>query len=83
MRNVNCHKDYVDLTVDLKRYYDTCAEEQEIDGFIADLLLTHSKKADIPPVLIEICVTHPCDDEKRKSGLKIIEVTIKKEQEVE
>ena len=82
LRNVNCHKDYVDLTVDLKRYYDTCAEEQEIDGFIADLLLTNSKKADIPPVLIEICVTHPCDDEKRKSGLKIIEVTIKKEQEV-
>ena len=50
---------------DLKQYYDTCTEETEINGFIADLLLTNSKSPNAAPILIEICVTHACEDEKR------------------
>ena len=82
LRNIYCKQDYIELTLDLKQYYDTCTEECEIDGFIADLLLTNSKNTNLPPILIEICVTHSCTEEKRDSGLRIIEVTIKKEQEL-
>lgn len=67
---------------DLKQYYDTCTEETEINGFIADLLLTNSKSPNAAPILIEICVTHACEDEKRNSGLKIIEIKIKNEDEI-
>lgn len=82
LRNIYCKQEYIKLILDLKRYYDTCTEECIMDGFIADLLLTNSKKANLPPVLIEICVTHSCTEEKRNSGLRIIEVTIKKEQDL-
>ena len=45
-------------TFDLKQYYDTCKEEQEINGYIADLMLTSSEYPKREPVLIEIQVTH-------------------------
>lgn len=82
LRNVNCHKDYERAEIDLKKYYDTCSVEANINGFIADILLTNSKNPKIQPVLIEICVTHACEEEKLYSGLKIIEIAIKKEQDV-
>lgn len=66
----------------MKQYYDTCTEEAEINGFIADLLLTNSKSTNLVPVLIEVCVTHACDEEKRNSGLKIIEIKIKNEEDI-
>lgn len=78
--------------INLKDYYDTCEEESPVKGFeeesldkvfIADILLTNSTKPDIEPVLIEICVSHPCDEEKRNSGLKIIEIKIRNEQEID
>lgn len=80
-RNPHCHEDNYQSIVDLKRYYDTCTEEAPIKGFIADLLLTNSKKPSIEPVLIEICVSHPCDDDKRNSGLRIIEIKVKKDEQ--
>ena len=70
------------MEIDLKQFYDTCTEEAQIDGFVADLLLTNSNNPKIQPLLIEICVTHACEEDKIKSGLKIIEITIKKEKEV-
>lgn len=82
LRNVYCHKEHEKTTIDLKKYYDTCTEEAGVGGFIADLLLTNSKKPDIDPVLLEVCVTHACEDEKVASGLKIIELKVKKEQDV-
>ncbi len=82
LRNSNCDHKGVMHEVDLKRYYDTCRLEAPIKGFIADLLLTSSHDASIPPTLIEICVTHPCSDEKRASGLKIIELKIGTEQDI-
>ena len=45
--------------------------------------LTNSKNPNIPPTLIEICVTHPCEDEKKESELKIIEISIKTEKDIE
>lgn len=82
LRNVNCHKEYERAEIDLKKYYDTCSIEANIKGFIADILLTNSQNSNIEPVLIEICVTHACEEEKLNSGMKIIEISIKKEQDV-
>ncbi len=67
---------------DLKKYYDTCTEEQKIGDFIADILLTNSKKKTVPPVAIEICVTHKSTEEKLKSGLRIIELRVKSEDDL-
>ena len=82
-RNYNCQKEHETNQVDLKEYYDTCTIETTIKGFVADLLLTNSKDTSIPPTLIEICVTHPCEDKKKESGLKIIEISIKTEKDIE
>ncbi len=82
LRNAKCNDDYSTTTVDLKQYYDTCQEEMPIDGFIADLLLTSSNNPHIPPILIEVCVSHPCEPKKRESGLKIIEMKIRNEEDI-
>ena len=81
-RSSDCHRDRQMESFNLKTYYDTCNEEVSINRFIADLLLTNSQNAAIPPILIEICVTHKCEDNKRASGLKIIELTIENEQDI-
>ena len=82
LRNYNCYKENEIYTIDLKEFYDTCTVETTIEGFVADLLLTNSQKPSIKPVLLEICVTHPCDNIKKKSGLKIIEIHIKTEKDI-
>ncbi len=70
-------------TYDLKDYYDTCSLEEPIDGFIADLLLTSQKNTPIPPVLIEIQVTHKCDVVKLESDHRIIEIKITSEEDID
>ena len=69
-------------TFNLKEFYDTCTEEQEVDGFIADLLLTDSSGKYKQPVLLEIVVTHKSTKEKRTSGHKIVEIKVKEEADV-
>lgn len=81
-RNIQCRKERSYNTVDLKKYYDTCTEEAPIKGFIADILLTNSKNPNVEPILIEVCVSHPCDEDKRNSGLKIIEISIRDEEDI-
>lgn len=71
---------------DLKSYYQTCEIEKQVKGkdgvaYIADICLC-SNNANFPPVLIEICVTHPCSEAKKLSGLKIIEIPIRKETDI-
>lgn len=66
----------------LKKYYDTCQEEQRADNFIADLKISSSHNADLAPVIIEIYVSHKCTLPKKGSGLKIIEVRIKDESDI-
>lgn len=80
-RTHRCREELSTNKVDLKKYYDTCTEEAPINGYVADLLLKNSKNIKIEPTLIEVCVSHPCDEEKRNSGLRIIEIRIKDEQD--
>lgn len=72
----------VEESFNLKDYYDTCIDEQEIDGFVADLLLTDSTGKHKQPVMVEILVTHKSTIEKRDSGHKIIEIKIKEESDI-
>ena len=68
----------------LKNFYDTCMEEAPIKGFVADLLLSKYDNKDREPVLIEVLVTHACEPEKIRSGLKIIETTkIESEEDID
>lgn len=69
-------------TYDLRKTYDTCTEEQTIGNYRADLLLTSSTKPETPPVLIEIFVTHKCEEEKVDSNNRIVEIPIKTEEDI-
>lgn len=69
-------------TYDLHKNYDTCNEEQSIGNYRADLLLTSFTKPETPPILIEILVTHKCEETKINSGEKIIEIRIKNEDDI-
>lgn len=64
---------------DLKKYYDTCDLEAENGGYIADVLLRSSTNPERKPCFIEIAVTHPCEENKIKSGIKIVEIQIPKD----
>ena len=73
--------------VNLKKWYDHCEKEKGITGkygekYVADILLT-SSKPNVPPLLLEIFVTHPCPLDKRASGLKIAELKIEDESDIE
>lgn len=78
-------------TIDLKRYYDTCTEEEgyykELPGgkkkYIADLYLSNSQEPNKPPVCIEVWVTHECTEEKKINGGHIIEIKINKEEDAQ
>ena len=76
-----CHT-YKLETFDLKEFYDTCEEEKSVGDYIADLLLTNSSKPDREPVLFEIQVSHKSTPQKRDSGLRIIEIRIKTEEDI-
>lgn len=69
-------------TYDLHKIYDDCKEEQSIRNFRADLLLTSSTKPSTPPILIEVFVTHKCEERKINSEERIIEVTIKDDEDI-
>lgn len=66
--------------------YISCTEEKTVKTkngtFIADLLLENSKLEE-DPILIEVCVTHPCTQEKIDSGFRIIEVKIETEDTID
>ena len=68
--------------IDLHKYYDTCEEEKGVDGFVADLRLTHSLYPNRKPILIEVFVKHKCTEKKIHSGNKIIEVSVDSEESI-
>ncbi len=67
---------------DLRRYYDTCEIEATYNQYRADLLLTSSTKPKLDPVLIEIMVTHKCTEDKIKDGVRIIEISVQSEEQI-
>lgn len=73
--DLKCDKFYV-KEADLKQEYDTCEEEVEYKGFVGDIVLKDSKRPEKEPLFIEIDYTHPCDEEKIASGIRIIEFKV-------
>ena len=67
---------------DLKKNYDQISVEEPIGGFVADLLLKDSRDKH-SPFLIEIWVTHECEEEKRQSGYPILEIKVENEFDIE
>ena len=72
---------FEDTIINLKSYFDSCTIEKGYNGFIADILL-ESTKSVVPPLMVEIAVTHPCSIEKIESKTPIFEITIKNEDDV-
>lgn len=78
-----------DIKSDLKNWngkivYDVCDEEKPYGGFKPDLLLSCSSKPNRERVFIEIFKTHASEENKLRSGYRIIEtVPIKSEAEIE
>lgn len=89
-KGVNCIINTQGRTIrkgfDLRNFYFDAKREVlfTINGqtFKADILCKCKKKKQ-DPLFIEICVTHPCTEEKKTSGLKIIELQIKSEQDID
>lgn len=70
------------IVQDLKQMYDTCAEEAYYNGFRADLKIYSKSHPEREPIFIEISVTHDCEEKKKDSGIRIIEVKIDSEEDV-
>lgn len=68
---------------DLKKYYDSCQIESSYNQYKADLLLSSSINPNLPPILIEIMVTHKCTEDKIKDGVRIIEIPIQCEEDID
>ena len=71
----------IEKEIDLKEWYDTAEIEKEYylyDGsvFRPDVLLSSVSCPNRPPFFFEVCYKHPCSDEKRESGIRILEVRI-------
>ena len=66
----------------LKKWYSTCEMEKQYGKYKADLFLPYNGDKDAP-LFIEICVTHPCDEDKINSGVRIIEFTIASEEDID
>ena len=75
-----CNK-YEWIKYDLTQYYDSVAEEEKVGSFVADILLKSSKN--YPPILVEIMVSHACEESKIQSDYRIIEIELNKEEDLE
>lgn len=78
----NCCSHSREILVNLKDRYDLCTVEKQIEGFKADILLENSNNK-YKPLLIEVFVTHECSEDKINSKLPIIEISIKKEEDIQ
>lgn len=68
-------------TYNLKQYYSDCILEHKYKGFVADLFCERNNNTE-NPIFIEIFVTHKCSEEKINSGIRIIEIAIKSEEDI-
>ena len=72
----DCSGEYF-FSYNLTKYFTSVALEATLAPFRADILLSSDKHQ--RNILVEICVTHPCSEEKLASGHPIIEIEVKDE----
>ncbi len=72
--------------INLKQYFPTCVMEHSFskaeNTFRADLFCAHHTLKE-EPLFIEICVNHPCEKDKINSGIRIIELVIQNESDID
>lgn len=70
----------------LKKWFGSCEKEKYFtkngQNFVADLLCSNNTNGQ-DPLFIEICVTHPCEKKKIDSGIRIIELIIENESDID
>jgi len=71
---------YEMIDFDLTNFFDHAELEVKFGGFIPDILLSSSKHNEV--LFIEIAVTHPCEQNKIDSGNRIIEFSIRDEDDL-
>ena len=85
-REYLCEKQINSDKFNLKQFFIHCEKEKayEKNGhrYIADLLC-RPKNDKNEPLFIEICVSHPCEQQKLDSGIRIIEFIIKSEDDID
>lgn len=74
---LSCTAQRAPYGTDLAAMFDRVEVEAGVDGFVADILLSSSSSG--AHMLVEIAVTHPCEETKISSGLPIIEIDIRSE----
>lgn len=74
---MSCTEQRAPYRTDLAAMFERVEMEAGVDGFVADILLSSSTSG--ARMLLEIAVTHPCDETKISSGLPIIEINIRSE----
>lgn len=78
---ITCTNQQLPFTEDLASRFDCIDIEKGVNGFVADILL--SSRATGDTMLVEVAVTHQCDDAKVASGLAIVEIMIRTEDQIE
>lgn len=80
-----CKKEIVNR-YNLKKWFSHAALEKSYvkneHKFIADIFC-QNRNTEGEPLFIEICVTHPCEQEKIDSGIRIIEIDINSEADID
>lgn len=81
-----CSKPGLTEAINLKSYYGFAEVEKEFETksgkFRADIMLSSTRHPN-DPIFLEIYVTHACTPEKIASGLRIIEIKISSEEDLE
>lgn len=67
---------------DLTQWYDVLEEEARVGVHRADILLTSRARHRRRPLLVEFAVTHACEEEKIKTGARILEISIRDESDL-
>ena len=79
--NIICTKQQMPSPEDLATRFDRVEIEKGLGGFVADVLLTSQATGE--NMLLEIAVSHRCEEAKIESGLAIVEIKISTEDDIE
>ncbi len=82
LRDKTCEENLELFTLDLKKDYNHCEIEGSYKGFRADVKLSDTRNPDRKPIFLEIYVKHKCSNDKIASGIQIIEIPVKNEDDV-
>lgn len=78
-----CYHSFRRTEHDLTQFYEHAEIERGVGRFVADVLLRSRGEDRAKDLLVEICVAHPCDEAKVASGLRIVEIPVRSDDDIE